>query len=128
MRHFSTKTLSVVIGVGLFCLPSLSIAETRGDNTKVNERDRSSFERTADSQGNDKKDIEVTRQIRQLILRDKSMSTYAQNIKVITSKGVVTIKGSVKTQVEMKRILRDVRNVAGTANIIDEMEVVKTNM
>ena len=52
------------------------------DNTKVNQRDRSAGEVTADQQKTNPTDQELTRKIRQSIIADKSLSTYAHNIKV----------------------------------------------
>src|ERR1041384_5864476 len=53
------------------------------DNTKVNKRDRNKNEPTAGQQSNAKSDRELTRKIRQALVKDKDLSTYAHNIKVI---------------------------------------------
>ncbi len=122
------KVTSFLVGTTLFLLSAYVLGETSADNSRVNERDRSSYERTADQQGNAPKDVAVVREIRRRIMRDKSMSTYAQNIKIMSMNGLVTLKGPLKSQAEMKKILADARNVAGTANIIDELEVVSEKM
>ena len=66
--------------------------QTAPDNTKVNERDRSKDEPTADQQKDNRSDQDITQQIRQSIMNDKSLSTYAHNVKVITQNGQVTLK------------------------------------
>src|ERR1700752_1919009 len=62
------------------------------DNTKINHRDAKASEPTADQQHNDRSDLEITQQIRKSITADKSLSTYAHNVKVISQDGKVTLK------------------------------------
>ncbi len=113
-----------VLGV-LLMLTGRSRAFVKADNTKVNLRDKSSIERTAEDQSFEAHDVELTRQIRRQIVRDKSMSMYAHNIKIITNNGLVTLKGPLKSDIELGKILASAHRIAGTANVIDEMEVVK---
>jgi osmotically-inducible protein OsmY len=63
------------------------------DNTKVNERDRDKSQPTADQQKENRSDLGITQQIRQSVMKDKSLSTYAHNVKIITKDGQVTLKG-----------------------------------
>lgn len=51
------------------------------DNTKVNKRDRSRSEPTADQGKNNASDRETMRKIRRALMDDKSLSTYAHNVK-----------------------------------------------
>jgi osmotically-inducible protein OsmY len=46
---------------------------------------------TADQQPNNAADLDTTKQIRQALMDDKSLSTYAHNVKIITMNGVVTL-------------------------------------
>ena len=55
------------------------------------------YQKTADQQKGNGSDLQITQQIRQAILRDKSLSTYAHNIKIITQNGQVTLKGPVRS-------------------------------
>lgn len=68
------------------------------DNTKMNAGDQT----TADQQKEKRSDREITKQIRQAIIHDKSLSTYAHNVTIITQDGVVTIKGPVRSDEEKK--------------------------
>jgi len=94
------------------------------DNTKTNKQDRNPDAATADQQKNNKSDRETTRQIRKAIMDDKSLSTYAHNVKVITQHGTVTLKGPVRSE-EEKKVVEDRANaVAGAGNVKNEMTVV----
>src|ERR1700730_12215139 len=62
------------------------------DNTKTNQRDKSKAEPTADQQKENQSDRELTQQIRRAIVQDKSLSTYAHNVKIISEDGLVTLK------------------------------------
>jgi hypothetical protein len=53
------------------------------DNTKVNQRDKNQAERTADQQKENRSDREMARQIRRSIVQDKTLSSYAHNVKII---------------------------------------------
>lgn len=52
-------------------------APSPADNTKVNERDRNANEPTADQQKENRSDRDITQQIRQSLMKDKSLSTYS---------------------------------------------------
>jgi hyperosmotically inducible periplasmic protein len=93
------------------------------DNTKINQRDRSKSEPTADQQKNNLSDRELARQIRRAIVKDKSLSTYAHNIKVIAQDGMVTLKGPVNTQEEKQAIEAKAAAIAGQGKITNEIEV-----
>ena len=76
----------------------------QADNTKVNERDRSANEPTADQQKENRTDRDITQQIRKAIVGDKSLSTYAHNVKIITHGGMVTLKGPVRSEEEKNAV------------------------
>jgi hyperosmotically inducible periplasmic protein len=97
---------------------------TAGDNSKVNQRDQSASEPTADQQKNNQSDLEITKEIRRSLTKDKSLSTYAQNVKVIAQNGKVTLKGPVRSNNEKATVVAKAAQVAGEANINDEMTVV----
>jgi hyperosmotically inducible protein len=66
---------------------ALAGAQVKPDNTKVNKGDRDASAPTADQQKNTRSDVEMTRQIRRALMADKSLSTYAHNIKSSRSRG-----------------------------------------
>ena len=93
------------------------------DNTKINQRDRNKSEPTADQQKDNRSDRELARQIRRAIVKDKSLSTYAHNIKVIAQDGMVTLKGPVNSQEEKQAIEAKAAAIAGQGKITNEIEV-----
>ena len=95
----------------------------QADNTKVNQRDRNANEPTADQQKSNVSDRDLTKQIRQAIVNDKSISTYGHNVKVITQNGMVTLKGPVRSEEEKKAIQAKAAEVAGADKVTDEMDV-----
>src|ERR1700730_9398748 len=96
----SMKKSKIVLTM-LFCFLAVACygqeSDTKPDNTKVNKRDRNAGEVTADQQKSNATDRELTRKIRRSIMEDKSLSTYAHNIKLISQNGAVTLKGPVKS-------------------------------
>ena len=94
------------------------------DNTKTNQRDRNAAEPTAGQQREAKSDRELARQIRRALVKDKSLSTSAHNVKVIAQNGSVTLKGPVKSEEEKQAIEAKAAEVAGGPDKIkSEIEV-----
>jgi hyperosmotically inducible periplasmic protein len=117
----------LALGVALFCGAAAIQAQdqpAKPDNTKVNKRDRSKTEPTADQQKENKSDREVARSVRRAIVADKSLSTYAHNIKVIVQNGSVTLKGPVHSEEEKSAIEAKAAEVAGQHNVKSEISVV----
>ena len=93
------------------------------DNTKVNERDRSKAAPTADQAKNNKSDRDVMQKIRKSIMDDKTLSTYAHNVKVISQHGKVTLKGPVRSAEEKQTIEQKATEVAGAGNVTNQLTV-----
>ena len=93
------------------------------DNTKTNQRDRSDNAVTADQQKENRTDRELAKQIRRAIAKDKSLSTYAHNVKIVVQNGAVTLKGPVRTEEEKKAIETKATEVAGEGKVTCELEV-----
>ena len=66
---------------------SNSASPAPADNTKVNQRDRNPNEPTAEQQKENTSDRQLTAQIRRAIVKDKSLSTSAHNVKIIAQSG-----------------------------------------
>jgi osmotically-inducible protein OsmY len=65
----------------------------------------------------------MTQQIRKAIVQDKSLSTYAHNVKIITQNGQVTLKGPVRSDDEKRALEAKATEVAGAGNVNDELNV-----
>src|ERR1700686_2543469 len=89
------------------------------DNTKANKDGG----QTADQQKENKNDREITRQIRKALVADKSLSTYAHNVKIITTNGTVTLRGPVRTEDEKSSIESKAKAIAGVGDVKNELTV-----
>lgn len=98
-------------------------APPAADNTSTNQRDRNASEPTADQQKENHSDREITQQIRQSIVKDKSLSTYAHNIKIVTQNGQVTLKGPVQSEDEKRAIETKAAEVAGQDKVSSELNI-----
>jgi hyperosmotically inducible protein len=96
---------------------------TSADNTKVNTRDRADSFPTADQQKENQSDREITRQIRQAVVKDESLSTYAHNVKIITQNGEVTLKGPVRSEDEKRTIEAKAAEVAGENKVVNQLDI-----
>ena len=91
---------------------------TDADNTRINVRDRQDQTLTPLNQGNSKADVATTAQIRKEILAAKNMSVNAQNVKIITIDGQVTLRGAVNTA-EEKRLIREIADRSTHSGDVD---------
>jgi osmotically-inducible protein OsmY len=95
----------------------------KADNTAVNQRDRNKTEPTADQQKENSSDRETARKIRQSIVKDKSLSTNAHNVKIIAQGGTVTLKGPVRSEEEKQNVEQKAAEIAGKDNVKSEIQV-----
>ena len=95
------------------------------DNTGRNVRDRNGDTLTPGDQAENQADRTLTQQIRRELMADKSLSTDAKNIKIITTNGVVTLRGPVNTPQEKATIEAKAQNIAGATNVDNQLEVIR---
>jgi hyperosmotically inducible periplasmic protein len=98
-----------------------SSSQTAPDNSAQN-KDHSN---TADQQPENKSDREITREIRSSIVADKSLSTYAHNVKIITQNGAVTLKGPVHSDDEKHNVESKAAQVVGSPDKVNDQLTVK---
>ncbi len=111
--------MSFAAGSAIAQQPPTSTTQAAPDNTKVNKKDQLN----ADSQKNGKHDLAITRDIRRALVADKSLSTYAHNVKVITLHGEVTLKGPVRSEDERKAVEAKAVEVAGQGRVANELTI-----
>jgi osmotically-inducible protein OsmY len=63
------------------------------------------------------------RKIRRALMEDKSLSTYAHNVKVISQNGKVTLKGPVRSEEEKSTVESKANEIAGSGNVTSEITV-----
>ncbi len=79
---------------------------------------------TAEDQSNEKGDVELTRTIRQSIVKEKDLSTAAHNVKIIVANNAVTLRGPVKTAQEADVIVSKAKTAAPKGmKVVNELEV-----
>jgi hyperosmotically inducible protein len=121
----------VLLGASLFfgaSMPARLISQDNtqqpaADNSKTNQRDRDQTSPTADQQKMNPADRDIAKRIRTALHNDKSLSTYAHNIKIISQDGKVTLKGPVRSEDEKTNIEAKAAAVAGEGNVTDQLEV-----
>ena len=126
IRLVSIATLLLGAG-GALTLGAQDQQPTPPDNTKANQRDRAQAEATADRQKENPADRETTRKIRRALVQDKSLSTYAHNVKIVTQNGTVTLKGPVRSEEEKNAVIAKATEVAGEGHVVDQLQVKNKN-
>jgi hyperosmotically inducible protein len=115
-RSFLAASAAVVL---TFSLGTAAVLAQAPDNTQQNRAQSP----TADSQPNTQSDRMTTANVRKAIVADKNLSTYAHNVKIITSNGQVTLKGPVKSEEEKQQVFKDATSVISSDKITNELAV-----
>jgi len=102
--------------------PTTTTDAVEPDNTEVNVRDRDGESKTPIDQNENAADIEITASIRSKVV-DTEMSVAAQNVKIITQDGKVTLRGPVRSDEEKKSVEDIATGVAGSGNVDSQLEV-----
>lgn len=128
MKHILKVTFQVLLlAVALTIVSAAARAQDSAapaaDNTKVNQRDKNKAERTADQQKENQPDRELARQIRRSIVQDKSLSSFAHNVKIIAQNGVVTLKGPVRSGEEKTAVEAKASEIVGADKVTSQLEV-----
>jgi hyperosmotically inducible protein len=97
--------------------------QTAPDNTGRNVRDRSGTTLTPGDQSESEADRTLTQRIRQAVVAEEALSTNAKNVKIITSNGVVTLRGPVKSAQEKATIEAKAHQIAGANNVESQLEI-----
>jgi len=120
IRGLLSLLAAFVLCTGLAgALQSTGGQNTAPDNTKTN-RSRS---QGADPQRELASDRVMTQQIRKSIMADKTLSSYAHNVKVITQNGHVTLAGPVRSEEEKSMVAAKAAELAGATNVTNQLEV-----
>jgi len=126
-QHRIRSTVRAVLFTGIMAASAgVAFAQTPRtppDNTKVNTRDRAKGAVTADQQKENAGDRDLTQKIRKSLMADKSLSTYAHNVKVVAQGGQVTLKGPVRTEEEKRNVEAKAVEVAGAGHVVNEISI-----
>jgi osmotically-inducible protein OsmY len=123
MTRFLSSVLACILGVALSLPAQTTQKQTAPDNTKTNERDHSKANPVPTHQNENDTDLKLTQDIRRAITKDKSLSSYAHNVKVITQNGNVTLRGPVRSADEKATVEAKAAEVAGANHVKSELEV-----
>ena len=98
-------------------------ADSALENTEINVRDKGNTTLTPEDQKETKKDIKITAHIRKAVVKDKSLSIDAQNAKIITRSGVVTLRGPVANEAESKKLQKIAKKTRGVVKVDNQLEI-----
>ena len=104
-------------------LASSDQAAEDADNTGRNVRDRDETAKTPTDQGNNETDRNITAHIRKEIVSNDGLSTNAHNVKIITTDGIVTLRGPVKSTQEKAWVAAAAHRAPGVKRVDNQLEI-----
>lgn len=123
------KVLAAWVALGALSTISVNLKAQRNsspalaDNSKVNQRDRSTTAPTADQGKNNQTDRDIMQKIRKSLMGDKSLSTFGKSVKITAQNGQVTLEGPVASEEESREVEEKATEVAGSGNVSNDMSV-----
>lgn len=116
--------LSVLTALSLLgSAPFVFAEDVRPDNSAANVRDRGGDSITPIDQADSAEDLRITQSIRKAVVADDALSVNAQNVKIVTQNGVVTLRGPVGSAEERASIAAKAKRVAGVTRIDNQLEI-----
>ena len=139
MRHLA-KLIGLSVAVtftGTFAADQASTAKgdqsamhgqmsPNADNSSMNVRDKSGATQTPQKQPNAGEDRKLLAAVRRTVVKDKTLSKTAHNVKIVVENGVVTLRGPVKSDGEKSEIESLAKQVQGISSVNNQLDV-KTN-
>ena len=119
----TTRFLPVVAALVAFSVSGLTAPnQSQPDNTNANKSQQGASP-TADQGKNNKSDLQTMQRIRKAVIADKSLSSYAHNVKIIATDGKVTLKGPVRSEAEKASIEQKAVDVVGAGKVTNEITI-----
>jgi len=122
----ATLALSATTLAAGLASPMQWAENTAGDameNTGRNVRDQAGTTLTPEDQRESEADVNITASIRKAVVDDKALSVNAQNAKIITHNGVVTLRGPVESQTESMRLQALAKATEGVVRVQNQLDI-----
>jgi osmotically-inducible protein OsmY len=97
----------------------------KADNTAQNEGAMRKDAVTAQKQGNSKRDVTVLAEVRKSIMAEKELSMDAKNVKILYSKGLVTLRGPVDSEEEKAKVQDLAKACSGVTSVKNMLTVAR---
>lgn len=122
--RISLVCLAVVLCLaGAGCKQENEPKAVAADNTLKNRSDGDPAAKTSFDQSESSSDIAISSEIRRAVMKAEAMSTNGKNCKIITDKGVVTLRGPGDNQAEKDNIGSLAKSAAGVIRVDNQLEV-----
>jgi osmotically-inducible protein OsmY len=92
------------------------------ENTERNVRDSANTTLTPEDQKENRADRKITAAVRRAVVKNKSLSLDAHNIKIITLDGLVTLRGPVENAAEKTKLQAIAEKVKGVKQVDNQLE------
>ena len=99
------------------------VSAPSADNSKVNQRDKSAETKKPTDQPNNRDDIQLVAAVRRSIVKDRSLSTMAHNVKIVAVNGVVTLRGPVLSESEKAKVAVCAKTVPSVSQVDNQLDV-----
>jgi hypothetical protein len=93
------------------------------EHSAINVPDKDNTALTTEVPKETEGDIKITAAIRQAVVKNESLSVNAQNIKIITRDGVVTLRGPVESEAENMKLQDIAKQTPGVMYVNNQLEI-----
>ena len=122
-HYLNTVAATLVLCLAGVNAMSQSPSTVPADNSKSNKTDATNTAASADAQQDNVTDRTITQRIRKSVMADKTLSTYAHNVKIVSVNGTVTLNGVVRSEQEKSTVAAKALAVAGDGKVVNDLKV-----
>jgi hyperosmotically inducible periplasmic protein len=116
MRRVASFASCLLVSLSLGSIASAA-EPPKADNTAQNEGAMRNDAVTAQKQSNRKSQVAVLGDVRKSIMADKELSMDAKNVKILYSKGLVTLRGPVDSDAEKSKVEELAKGCSGVTTV-----------
>lgn len=112
-RTVLSPVCSLILCAGMIA-PAAAFAQQKQDQS-------GSRTIVADQTKNNPTDLQLARNIRRDLVKDKTLSANGRNVKVVVQDGRITIRGPVRNDDERKKVLEIAQKYSGGNHVVDQI-------
>jgi osmotically-inducible protein OsmY len=124
MFHFAPRTFTRAVLAGSLLSLTVAVADTQAATQAAAPAKPAQAQPAQAQPAAPTPDSQLAAKIQKAISDDKAVAGYAQTIKIIVSDGLVSLKGSVRSEADKKALGAKADAIAGEKNVMNNLVIV----
>ena len=122
MKKIALSAACLVVSMSSMAV-AIAKEAPKADNSAQNEGAMRNDAVTPQKQGNSKSEVTVLAEVRKSVMAEKELSMDAKNVKILYSKGLVTLRGPVDSEEEKAKVQKLAKACSGVTSVKNMLTV-----